>query len=311
MVWNETFDFSDKSIDVLLVGEILMDIINDPSTGQNTSIIGGSPYNICKNLTKLGIKNRFYGSIGDDEFGRMILEQIQTNKIDAYVSTQKTSTSFVKINRTVSSPVPIFYRKADKLIHLTGRLISDVSHSKILHFTYWPLSVEPGKTTILKLIDEAKANNTLICFDPNYHPLLDDDQLNGLKQIRDIIDKVDIIKPSLDDSERIFGKQAIETYLDIYQELGSKLTIMTLGKDGLIARYKNQTMHLPSLATEVIDSTGAGDAFWSGLYSGITRGKSIRESLTLGLLCSAMNLQSVGADFPLPHYLELFDQLGR
>jgi len=309
MVWDEVFNFSEKEIDVLLIGEIVIDIIRNFETKHESKLIGGSPYNICKNLTKLGISNRFYGAVGNDSYGHEVLEQIKAKKIDAKVQVAEGFTSYVILNQTVSSPIPVFNRSADSYIFANKTLKTDASHSKILHFTYWPLSKDPSRKTIMDLIDKAKANNTLIGFDPNYHPLLDDHDETGLEMVKDMIKQVDIIKPSLDDSLRMFGKKTIDEYLEIYEHLGAKIIIMTLGKDGLIARYKGHTMKMPSLATEIVDSTGAGDAFWSGLYAGLTNNQTIKTSLKLGLQCSALKLKSIGADFDVDEYSKLIKTL--
>ena len=310
MIWKETFSLSTKTIDVLLVGEVLIDVINNQLTNKSINVVGGSPYNISKNLTKLGINNKFYGSIGNDHYGEMIIDDVIKYRINANINRTNKFTSFVKINQTSDSPIPTFHRDADKLIYLDKNLSNDATKTKILHFTYWPLSEEPSLSTILSLIKKAKDNNALIGFDPNYHTDIDENG-HGLEIIKDLINIVDIIKPSLDDSERLFGKMTVDEYLNTYEKLGAKLIIMTLGKDGLIARYKNETIKMQSLANEVIDSTGAGDAFWSGLYSGITSNLSIEESLTLGLLCSAESLKSIGSNADIPELDRLIDKVRR
>jgi fructokinase len=67
---------------------------------------------------------------------------------------------------------------------------------------------------------------------------------------------------------------------------------------------------MPSMADEVVDATGAGDAFWSGLYSGIINRYTIEESLKLGLACSAFNLKTVGAMSDLPPIHQLAKTFG-
>ncbi len=308
MVWDDIINLSNKDINILLIGEIVIDIIHTSKNKNKETIIGGSPYNICKNLTKMGINNRFYGAVGNDYYGKKVLSQIEYFKINAEIQISDKATSYVNLNQTISSPIPIFNRSADNCIYFNNKLKADAENAKILHFTYWPISKNPSRDTILRLIDKAKANKTLIGFDPNYHPLLDNDE-NGIKTIKDIINKVDIIKPSLDDSIRIFGKKSINDFLDIYESLGAKIIIMTLGKDGLIIRYKGENLKMTSVATEIIDSTGAGDAFWSGFYSGIIKKLTIKKSLELGLICSALKLKYIGPDFPVPKIEDLIKMI--
>ena len=304
MVWDEIIQLNNNKTNISLVGEIVIDTIIHKDLNMITNIIGGSPFNICKNLTKIGIANHLIGSVGNDENGKNVLMQIKALGIDATINVVEKATATVAVDQTISSPLPVFNRSADSQIPLSQDLIDNITCSKLLHFTYWPLSEEPSKSTIMVLLDKARENNVLIGFDPNYHSYLDDDSENGLKTIKTIIDRVDIIKPSLDDSIRMFGEREVEDYLKIYEDLGAKLIIMTLGKDGLVARYKGETLKLPSLATKVIDSTGAGDAFWSGLYTGIIRGKSIIDSINIGLMASAIKMKTIGAEFDVNEFRE-------
>lgn len=311
MSLQNKFNLSNKEYDVVLIGEVLIDKIYDESKNSIVSIMGGSTANIAVNLKHLGQNPIFIGAVGNDTFGTDILKKFEKNGIDTkniFVSNDKTS--YVKIDKNVESPDPEFHRISDYKIHYDDNIKSIIKNSKILHFSYWPLSIEPAKTTILKTIEIARKNNVLIGFDPNYHIDLDPNGGLSIGEILEVIGKVDIIKPSLDDSERLFGKGlSITDYIQKYLDLGCKLVIMTLGKEGLIASYKGDIVIMPSLATEVVDSTGAGDAFWGGFYSGIITNESIYSSLKLGSLCSAYNLKKVGAFNEFPSLIQLKKEL--
>ncbi len=300
MSWNEKIKFDSKKNNIVLIGEVLVDVIQDTTGDYVYTKIGGSPFNISRNLTKLDIPNIFYGSVGNDVLAEDICKHIEAKNIKAQINRTNKVTSFVKMDKSLGTPNPEFHRSSDNYIYLTDKLVDDIKNAKILHFTYWPIALEPSRSTILEAIDIARENNTIIGFDPNYHPELDDEKTSGFNVIKDIISKVDIIKPSLDDSYRMFGERTVEQYLNIYEEMGAKLIIMTLGKDGLAAKYKGQYINLPSFATEVLDTTGAGDAFWCGLYAGITTDCSILESVKIGLQCAAYSLKEIGSEIDFP-----------
>ena len=111
---------------------------------------------------------------------------------------------------------------------------------------------------------------------------------------------MDVIKPSVDDAERLFGYGTTDEYIKKFIDLGAKLVIMTLGEDGLIASDGKETFKLDSIANEVVDTTGAGDAFWSGFYAAIIKGYDVKEAIKLGNASSAYKLKYTGAvvDFP-------------
>ena len=123
--------------------------------------------------------------------------------------------------------------------------------------------------------------------------------------IKNLIGKLDIIKPSEVDAERIFGPDTPENHVDKFIQCGAKLVIMTLGKDGAIVSDGNETIKFETLATEVVDTTGAGDAFWGGFYTALTSNYPLKEALNIGFATSAFKLRHVGAIAELPSIKEL------
>ncbi|MDP4178505.1 MAG: carbohydrate kinase family protein, partial [Bacillota bacterium] len=210
------------------------------------------------------------------------------------------STSMVLVTKSKNSPVPIFYRGADYHLKFTPEIEEAIKKSKIVHFSCWPISRIPARRTIEKAIEAARENNTLLCFDPNYHPMIWEKGEDGIEYVKSIISKVDIVKPSEDDAERLFGKDTFENQINKFLKLGVKLVIMTLGSQGAIVSNGVETAKFKSLASEVVDTTGAGDAFWSGFYAASIKGYTIRESLNLGFAVSAYKLKHEGAVVDLP-----------
>ena len=69
----------------------------------------------------------------------------------------------------------------------------------------------------------------------------------------------------------------------------------------------DETLTFKTFATEIVDTTGAGDAFWSGFYTGLTKSYSLKDSLNLGFATSAFKLKHVGAIANLPTIEEIKD----
>ncbi|PKG23551.1 carbohydrate kinase family protein [Niallia nealsonii] len=299
-------EFSDKNNDILTVGELLIDMISEDYAENFEStayhkFFGGSPSNIAMNVKNLGINSIVASAVGEDGLGDFLINHLQKAGIDTNcVQRVDYSTSIVVVTKSKSTPIPIFYRGADYRIAYTSKLEEALLQSKIIHFSCWPISMLPVRHTIEKVIEAANKNNILVCFDPNYHPMIWKKGENGVEYVKSIISKVDIIKPSEDDAERLFGKDTPENQLEKFLKLGAKLVIMTLGKDGAIVSNGEEIIRFHTLATEIVDTTGAGDAFWSGFYTAVVKGYSIREALNLGFAVSAYKLKYTGAVVDLP-----------
>ncbi|UTR16098.1 carbohydrate kinase [Salipaludibacillus sp. LMS25] len=295
-----------KENDVLAVGELLIDMISADYDGDFAGktfnkFFGGAPANIAMNVTKLGGHSIVASAVGQDGLGRFLINHLKQAGMDAsYIQEVDYATSMVLVTKSKKSPTPIFYREADMHLSYTPELERALMASNIMHFSCWPISRMPVRQTVEKLIDLAKKERKLICFDPNYHPMIWQKGEDGVAYIKSLIEKVDIIKPSEDDAERLFGKDTYENHIAHFLRLGAKLVIMTLGKDGAVVSNGKETVRLKSLATDVVDTTGAGDAFWSGFYTAVVKGYTIREALNLGSAVSAYKLKHEGAVVELP-----------
>lgn len=310
--FDKSIDFTDKENDVLTVGEILIDMISEEydENGQSNvyrKFFGGSPANIAMNVKKLGIRSRVASSVGADRLGRFLIDHLQAEGIDPSLiqTSADHSTSMVVVTKSKDTPAPIFYRDADYHLEYSPKLEEVLVNSKVFHFSCWPISRIPARTTIELLIEKARENGILVCFDPNYHPMIWPKDEDGLSYIKSIISKSDIVKPSEDDAERLFGKDTPENQIRKFLGLGAKLVIMTLGKEGAIVSNGSDTIVIPSLAEEVADTTGAGDAFWSGFYTGLVKGETVRDALKIGSAVSAYKLRYTGAVVDLPIVEEL------
>jgi fructokinase len=292
--------------DILTVGELLIDMISaeyDENVECNTyhKFFGGSPSNIAMNVRKLGIHSLVASAVGMDGLGTFLINHIRNAGIDtSCVQRIDNSTSMVVITKSQSTPIPIFYRGADYHLSYTPSLEEALLNSKIVHFSCWPISMLPARQTIEKVIEKARENDILIGFDPNYHPMIWQRGEDGVEYVKSIIGKVDIIKPSEDDAERLFGKDTHEKQIEKFLDLGAKLVIMTLGKDGAIVSNGKEMFSFNTLATAVVDTTGAGDAFWSGFYAAVVKGYTIRQALNLGFAVCAYTLKYTGAVVDLP-----------
>ncbi|MGG4143722.1 carbohydrate kinase [Paenibacillus algorifonticola] len=314
--FDDKIKFGNQKNDLLAVGELLIDMIAaeyDENFESQTfnKFFGGSPSNIAMNVKKLGIHSLVASAVGEDGLGSYLINQLRKMDIDTSgIQRAKYSTSMVVLTKSTATPVPIFYRGADYHLAFNSVLNESLMNSKIVHFSCWPISMEPVRHTIEKVIEIARNNHILVGFDPNYHPMIWQNGEDGIEYVKSIIGKVDVIKPSEDDAERLFGKDTHENQMKKFLDLGAKLVIMTLGKEGAIVSNGIETLKYSSLATKVIDTTGAGDAFWSGFYTAAIKGYTIKDAISLGFAVSAYQLKYTGAVVDLPKLEAIKEQYG-
>ncbi|MBF8436487.1 carbohydrate kinase [Halanaerobiaceae bacterium Z-7014] len=313
---DKPVDLSDSEIDLLAVGEVLIDLI---SQGEADTFLeaeaferyfGGSPANIAMNLARLGKKSALISRVGFDGLGEYLLKRLgEAGVITDSISVDRdNNTTVIMVTRSRKSPKFIAYRGAEKFIDSDEIKDEDIRRSKIIHLSTFALSAPESRRAIEKIINIASDQNKVISLDPNYRPQLWEGTGDGIEYIKNILPKIDIIKPSLDDAEALFGQGDVDDYIKLFHESGCKLVILTLGAEGLLISAGDEIRHYDSLATRVVDTTGAGDAFWSGFYTGISSGYDLELAVQLGNSVAAEVIKEVGAIIDLPDERTLIEK---
>jgi fructokinase len=304
-------------IDILCVGEVLIDFIGHQTGAQinNTRdyhrYLGGSPANVAMNCNRLGLNSVMVSAVGNDGFGEYILEKL--NSVDININhikkLENKSTSVIFVSRSNETPDFIPYRSAD--YHISEDQITSemLSQSKIYHTTCFALSKKPAQTTILKKAKEALENGCKLSIDINYAKELWNSKEEALEVIKAYCAFNPLIKISKDDMLRLFEKELPhQEIFDFFHDLGVEIVCLTLGSKGVKLSHKGkEIIQLEAIKIEnVMDTTGAGDAFWSGFLFAYIKEKSIENCLQVALKLAALKLQNVGR---LPDNINILSKL--
>lgn len=308
---------SNKNIDILCVGEVLVDFIGHQNnvlineTRDYHRYLGGSSANVAMNCKRLGLSSTLVSTVGNDGFGEYIfkrLEEIGINTSNIKTLENK-STSVIFVSKSNGTPDFMPYRNAD--YHISEDQITNemLSQTKIFHTTCFALSKNPAQTTILKKAEEAHKKGCKLSIDINYAKELWETKEQALQVIKNYCQFNPLIKISEDDMLRLFEKQLPHKEIfEFFHNLGVETVCLTLGSEGVKLSQKGKgIIQLPAIKIEkVMDTTGAGDAFWSGFLFAYIKEKSIEECLQIALKLAALKLQNVGR---LPNNINILSKL--
>ncbi len=294
---------SEHSYDVVTMGELLIDMIATayvPSLKEAVHFQkspGGSSGNIAVNLSKMNYRVATIASVGKDDFGLYLVEYLNKQGVSTEgIQFNTGHTSMVFSTKSQENPVFLPARHADLMLTYNKNQLELINQCRIFHFTSWTLSHPEIRQLTMSLLHHANLQKKIITFDPNYREVLWEPEHNGKDFIvNEVLPYVDIIKPSLDDAKHIWGQRPLDAYEALFRKMKKPLVILTLGMEGAVAFDDCETYNVRSYAKEVVNSTGAGDAFWSGLMAGLLRGNTIRKALLQGSYSAAANLKSVSA----------------
>ena len=115
----------------------------------------------------------------------------------------------------------------------------------------------------------AKAAGVLISYDPNYRSSLWKSKEYAVKKMRSVIELVDVMKVSDEESTLLTEAKSYEQAADQLLAMGPKLVAITLGEQGVLMATKSRKEIIKAFQTHAVDTTGAGDSFWGGVLCSI------------------------------------------
>ncbi len=306
-----------KDIDILCVGETLIDFIGTQKEQPISGIkdyhryLGGSPTNVAMNMSRFGMNVAMVASVGNDGFGSYILERFLENNIDVSGVKRQAEhpTTVIFISRTEHSPEFVPMRGADSFIDQSQLSESLLSRSKVFHTTCFALSQKPAQQAILEAAAKAYNQECQLSIDINYSEKIWGDRQEALAIIKAYCSYGPMIKASEDDIERLFGRtMSHDQFFKTMHGWGAKVICLTLGKDGAKLSEPNaEVLSLEAFKVEqIMDATGAGDAFWSGFLFAYLKDKPLSQCMATALQAAAIKLQNVGR---VPDYASLISSV--
>jgi 2-dehydro-3-deoxygluconokinase len=161
---------------------------------------------------------------------------------------------------------------------------------------------------ILNAQDQARAIELLrrlrtrvgrIAFDPNMRLALWPTPQAAAKVVRSAMSVCDIALPSTEDMTQLFGIDGPSRQLDLLQEMGVREVALTLGTDGVALADGELRMQLPGLkVTNVIDTSGAGDAFNGAYLARRLLGDTALQAAQAGVNLASLVVTHAGAIVP-------------
>ena len=250
---------------LISIGEILVDIFDD---GHHRDVLpGGAPFNVACNALLYTKDVTFYGAVGNDEHGKLLINKVNEkgfNKPHIKVLNDRyTSKAIVTLDNGERSFRFDRDEGADYVLDINDIDISSIKDDDIVHIGSLMLSYPQGREFFYQLIRLIRANSAAkISFDINYR----DDIFSSPEEAKNVfysaLKEADILKFSLEEISLFSNEKDITIALD---ELLSpnQIAVVTLGSKGSIYYHNGHSVHVDTYPVKPVDTTGAGDAFYS------------------------------------------------
>ncbi len=303
--------------DLLVLGDCNPDLVLsggsvEPAFGQAERLvsearltIGGSGAIAACGAARLGLRTAFAGVVGDDVFGRFMLDALAERGID-------TRGCLVDANRPTGLSV-ILARGDDRAIltalgtigDLRGgvvdpRLLQATRHVHVSSY-YLQTGLRPDLPDLFREVHEGGATTSV---DPNWDPVEGWD--GGLLEL---LGGTDLFFPNSAEARAITGVDDIDVAAEALAERGS-IVAVKFGQGGGLAMSGNEVVRSEAIPADVVDTTGAGDSFDAGFIAGRLADWPLERCLAFAVACGSLSTRAAGGTAAQPTMGEALDAMG-
>ncbi len=256
-------------MDLYSIGELLIDFIPGNEPASYIRKAGGAPANVAIAAARNGLQVGMCCSVGDDDFGRFLMNTLSENKVTALhpqLCTEAVTTMAIVTLTKDGDRSFTFVRKpgADMLLNECDVKEADIADSVIIHAGSVTLSASPVDKATVKALRLGREMGKLVSFDINYRHVMWNTKEDCTAYVQKILPYVDLLKISDEEADMLGGEENIPA---VMAENGIAVVVETLGAKGARCFFDGQVFTIPGRKAVCVDATGAGDAFWGGFLS--------------------------------------------
>ena len=259
---------------------------------------GGVTGNNLTQVARLGASAGWLGLIGDDESGRLITRAFEEDGLDIsgveVVNGEQSSLTWIPVDAVGERCIYMFPNVNGKLSveQVRTRFAPQIRKAKHFHTEASQLPLPPVREG-MKIAREAGVR---VIFDLDVAPsYFAQARLGAEKDLIAALQFVDVLKPCKAAAREITGESDYEKMAVKLLALGPKIVAVTMGAEGSLIASAGRMAHVPAFHVNVVDSTGAGDAFMGGLSYGLLQGWDYQRVGLFANACAALCCTKVGA----------------
>jgi ribokinase len=291
--------------DVFVLGSINQDFVlkverrpNPGETVTNAELSthnGGKGANQAAAAALLGASVTFLGRVGDDEFGEPLVRALQEKGVDTSlverVSGKSTGAAFITVTPDGENAITVAPGANRSLTPEDAEAASEANGDARVLVAQMEIPVE----TVLRAVEVAAAAGTraLVNLAPTF------------EVPRELLEKLDPLVVNEHEAAFLLGSEVegVDGALSAAPQLlslGPRSAVITVGEAGAVFADGGSRRHISAPKVDVVDTTGAGDAFVGALAAKLAREAPLEEAVSYAVRAGAAAVTKEGAQGALP-----------
>ena len=282
------------------MGEMIVEIMReteDVTLKEAGRFLGpfpsGAPAIFIDTVAKMGHQAGIIGGVGEDDFGKCILERLISHGVDCSNVLTDAAAS------TGCAFVTYFADGSRKFIFHIGntpaakaKMPEVIPQADYFHIMGCSLMAnEDFGREIVKTMHGFRGNGAKISFDPNIRPEL----LGNGEIIKEVFSVTNVFLPGVSELLSITGKETVEEAIAVcFDNENMEIVALKNGSQGCRIFTREQQFSMGIYPVEAKDATGAGDCFDAAFLCGLCEGKSLTDCARWASAAAALNTAAFG-----------------
>lgn len=279
----DVITFGDLNVDLIITGDDVVPQFGQAEklVGDYTLEMGGSCSIFACQAARLGLKTAILGKVGDDEFGRLVLQRLEQAGVD---------TCFVQVDPALKTGIGVaLCQQNDRAIltymgsinALTPQDVTPEFLGLARHLHHGSFYLHTGlRPAIVQIFRQARELGLTISLDTNWDP--EEKWHTGLDEALPL---VDLFLPNEPELLLISAESTLETAAAKMERVGVKTTVVKQGSKGATVFMGGRKLERRVIPVSGGDSVGAGDSFDAGYLAGWLRGFAPERCLEMACAC--------------------------
>lgn len=268
------------------------------------SLTAGNNNNNAIGAARLKMKVALFVNIGSDGNGKMVLDHLKEEGVDTrYVAVNKGKPTEVStvINFKGERTILVYHEPWDYQL-------PDLDRTKWVYFS--SVSYSFSKTNLVSQLEKyLEQTGAKLVYTPGTHQLA-----YGVKKHSRLLSLTKVFIVNLEEAKKVLGldldkKIEVKKLLKELIDLGPEIVVITDGGEGSYGYDGEKFYELGVFKAKLVEMTGAGDAFATGLIAGFFHGKSLPEAMRWGAANGAAVVEQIGPQAGLLTYNQMQERL--
>ncbi|MEM5800000.1 MAG: carbohydrate kinase family protein [Candidatus Aenigmatarchaeota archaeon] len=290
---------------VTVIGDINVDVLTSPIEKypkKDSQVlidcakleVGGGSAHFAMAISKLGVKTRFIGLVGNDFFGEFVAKEIKKFGVESRIKRISKETGIsIGIHFKDGSRSLLTFRGTNSLFSLKDFKFKEIK-GNVLYIGGYNLQKSFQKD-VRKVLNYAKEKRMITCLEPDLKSGINCD----LRELKNNLKFVDFFFPDFEEGKILTKEKDEEKIVEKILSFGCKNVALKLGEKGCLVSNHEKTFRISAIKTKAINPTGAGDFFNAGFVFGYLKHKKIEKAGIYGNALASFAISRFGDErFP-------------